>query len=96
MMIKQSIFYCLFLLDENITIRPVTEAATKITDHKPALNMPAIAEQPATKIRRQANINSTRGFMDLHFSIMQEKLCRNFFQKNIFPRRTCMRTNLLK
>ena len=60
-------YYCLFLPVENITIRPAIAAATKITDHKPALNIPAIAEQPATKIRRQANINSTRGFIQCVF-----------------------------
>jgi hypothetical protein len=41
------------------TIRPAIEPTAKIIAQILGLNIPAMAEHPATKIRRQDRINST-------------------------------------
>jgi hypothetical protein len=51
----------------SIAIKLITATATMIPDHKPALNIPAMAEQPATKINKHANINSVKGFILFNF-----------------------------
>jgi hypothetical protein len=53
----------------NIIIKPITEAAIKTDVHILALNISATAEQPATKMSKQAKINSVNGFIQSGFSL---------------------------
>ena len=56
--------YCLLLVPEvNITTTPITETTAITADHKPALNIPAIAEQPPIRISAHASIHSVKGFI---------------------------------
>ncbi|MEP6682601.1 MAG: hypothetical protein ABJA35_05040 [Parafilimonas sp.] len=68
-------FYCLFFEPTvKIKTRAAREATANTAVHIPALNMPAIAEQPATKIRKQANVNSSKGFIQFLFCVSLKKI----------------------
>ena len=77
------IFYCLFF-EPTVKIKTsaAREAAAKTAVHKPALKKPAIAEQPATITRRQANVNSTRGFIQFLFCLSSKKIMPQIVYKH--------------
>jgi len=76
-------FYCLFF-EPTVKIKTsaAREAAAKTAVHKPALKKPAIAEQPATITRRQANVNSTRGFIQFLFCLSSKKIMPQIVYKH--------------
>jgi len=61
------------------SITPPIHATAKIPVHNPGVKKPAIAEQPATKISRQARINSTIGFIQSLFCHHSKNCAVKFF-----------------
>ena len=65
----------------SMRINAAIEPAAKTAAHIPALNIPAMAEHPATKSNTHAVINSANGFIRSSFTSTTKKLCRNFFSE---------------
>ncbi len=61
------------------SIRPPRDAMAKTAVHNPALKKPAIAEQPATSISRQASTNSTKGFIQCYFNLLVKIIVPQIF-----------------